>query len=181
MTATPANQPARIRLDVPGGRIRVEFRWEGDRFVHRIWVDDIESCHSIDGDADTDWPPSPPIQQLSLEDINGAPVILGVGAAGRGHWSISVESEADGNALKFDLACRYRDEANSLGSAYQTDDRAQVTALTGSLNTMGPDEGTTDNGADDKKRPTVRVVPEDTVANGSGAGTQRWVYRIEAN
>jgi hypothetical protein len=78
------------------------------------WTDEAIS-------GNEDWPASPPIQQLSLESIHGAPTLLGVGQAGKSHWSISVETlKLDSiPALKFDLACRCREQPSWLGSTYQ--------------------------------------------------------------
>jgi hypothetical protein len=101
--------------------LTVEFSWREDRFVHEFVLPDGSRIASIEGDAAESWPPSPPLQQLSLERIDGCEVILGVGAAGIGHWSISVESTVipeQRHAFKFDLACRCKTECDWLGSSY---------------------------------------------------------------
>jgi hypothetical protein len=104
----------------------VSFRWTEGRFRHSIvlndsngttldhWEDAIES-------ASDEWPASPPIQQLSLESIQERPTLLGVGQAGKSHWSISVEPIAapDARGLRFDLACRSRTLPHWLGSTYK--------------------------------------------------------------
>ena len=111
---------------VDGHSLTVTFQFVNGRFrqlislsdahgvVHDQWEDAIES-------ADSDWPSSPPIQQLSLESINDRPTLLGVGQAGKSHWSISVEQDdtSEKKALRFDLACRTRSLPLWLGSTYE--------------------------------------------------------------
>ena len=108
-----------------GSRLCIEFRRAGDRFTHTIRRTDAsgetagEWVEVQAGDSD-DWPASPPIQELSLESIAGSDVLLGVGRAGKSHWSISVEtSEVDGEAcLHLDIACRCPAPPQWLGSTY---------------------------------------------------------------
>jgi hypothetical protein len=68
---------------------------------------------------------------LSAETIRGENVLLGVGAAGKSHWSISVETQTiDGAAvLKFDLACRCKSQPQQLGSSYQLGPQLSVDPL----------------------------------------------------
>lgn len=117
-----------LRLEVDCGnqlRLSTSFRWDAGRYRHGItlrrvdgeivdhWEDEVQS-------NEEDWPASPPIQQLSLETIQGAAALLGVGQAGKSHWSISVEAiRCDAQpALKFDIACRCRARPSWLGSSY---------------------------------------------------------------
>jgi hypothetical protein len=102
-------------------QLTAEFLWKNDRYVHRITDHAGGELTSVEGTPEQAWPASPPIQQLSLESINGEPVLLGVGAAGTGHWSISVTSVRDGDndALKFELACRSREVPDQLASTYE--------------------------------------------------------------
>lgn len=109
-----------------GSTLQVDFTRVGDRFeqtVTRIdrsgntvavWRD----VHSSDSE---DWPASPPIQELSLEAIGGKNVLLGVGRAGKSHWSVSIEAtEVDSApAIHFDFACRCPEPPNWLGTTYQ--------------------------------------------------------------
>ena len=106
-----------IDLVGPDGKCLVRFAWESDRFAHQVLVDGKVMASSMEGDANSAWPPSPPIQQLSLENIEQQDVILGVGAAGRGHWSICAKFES-ARQIKFELACRTKDEPEFLGSSY---------------------------------------------------------------
>jgi hypothetical protein len=123
-------KPQSLALETSDRRLRVEFHWQRDRFIQQLFVDSVEAGNSIEGDAEDAWPSSPPLQQLSLEDINGSRVILGVGAAGRGHWSISVEidQQNDGaGAIKFELACRSKQQPPFLGSTYRLADSIVLT------------------------------------------------------
>ncbi len=127
-------KPRTLALATSDGRLRVEFHWQHDRFVQQLFVGSLAAGNSIEGDAEDSWPSSPPLQQLSLEDINGSNVILGVGAAGRGHWSISVEidSQSDGaQAIKFELACRSKEQPPFLGSSYRLTDSIVLTPADG--------------------------------------------------
>ncbi len=142
--STPqGNDPASISLATSDHSLRVEFRWQYDRFVQSLFCDDIEpTCQSVEGSGEETWPPSPPVQQLSMEKINGQDVVLGVGAAGQSHWSISVETcQVDqAAALKFDLACRCRSTPTWLGSTYRLDPRLRIEPLGSSIIERG-DQG----------------------------------------
>lgn len=105
--------------------ISVSFQWQADRFTHRIVCGDLATLVSVEGDGDQSWPPSPPLQQLSLEVINGANVILGLGAAGQAHWSLSVElidTAAGLPSLRLSWACRSKHSAEFLGNTYRLAD-----------------------------------------------------------
>ncbi|MCG8649882.1 MAG: hypothetical protein MI861_08615, partial [Pirellulales bacterium] len=118
----PHGCPPPLTLTTVDGRLQVEFRWCGDRFAQHLRLGpDQPLGHSVEGTSDQSWPASPPIQQLSLETLSADKVLLGVGAAGVGHWSISVESTCvDGvTGLKYDLACRSQTLPTWLGSTYQ--------------------------------------------------------------
>ncbi len=113
-----------------GNLLRVEFVWRGDRFCHVIsaigvdgdvvlLLDSLEGLDSLDGTAADDWPPSPPLQSLHRETLaGGRQALLLVGAAGRSHWSASVEAGNDPATLTFDIACRAGGAAAQLGSEY---------------------------------------------------------------
>ncbi|TWU58327.1 hypothetical protein [Rubripirellula reticaptiva] len=161
--------PADVSLSSADGRLNVVFQWRADRFVQSVFVDGIHAGDSVDGDGETDWPPSPPIQQLSLEEIGGSAVILGVGAAGQGHWSISVEKAGD-SSLKFDLACQCRGQAGSLGSTYQTSNSFGLSVSNGDFEAIEPGivRAAADSNAPDPKN------------SGPNASTVRWTYQLDA-
>jgi hypothetical protein len=111
--------------DASGLRLHVEFHWLGDRFGHVISaIHSSGEIHpllkSVEGTTADNWPPSPPLQSLSIETLpDGRRAALLVGMAGGSHWSASIESSQARAELIFDLACRHSKEPNWLGSKYQ--------------------------------------------------------------
>ncbi len=101
------------------GRVRVKFYWQRDRFAHQVSIDGHIVGDSVESDSGSPWPESPPLQQLSLEKIDGQTMVLGVGGAGRNHWSISVQPCDDPGLIRFDLACRCQEQPSFLGSKYR--------------------------------------------------------------
>lgn len=104
----------------------VEFRWTGDRYQHAISLANghhvTTLLESIEGCGDEAFPPSPPIQQITHHDIGSTgSVLLGIGMAGRNHWSLSVQANPDPVALEFDVACRVAGDGaiGRLTSSYQ--------------------------------------------------------------
>ena len=63
-----------------------------ERYAQRLFVDEMEVKNSVEGEADRAWPASPPLQQLSLQCIPNASVILGVNIAGAGHWNTGLQA-----------------------------------------------------------------------------------------
>jgi hypothetical protein len=108
-----------------GESLRVEFVWRGDRYGHVIYVADAAGqlqllLESVEGTPEDAWPPSPPLQSLHRETLpDGRQALLLVGAAGRGHWSASVEASAGSAALTFDFACRHGGDRGWLGCRYR--------------------------------------------------------------
>ncbi|NND98804.1 MAG: hypothetical protein HKN47_15905 [Pirellulaceae bacterium] len=149
--------PPSVTVASADGLLRVEFHWNGDRYGHRFVLPDGQTVASVEGDAESAWPPSPPLQQLSLEEINGAPVVLGVGAAGTSHWSISVEQREQG--LRFDFACRSKSPVGWIGCSYRISDRLEFVAEPESAVAIGPDE-------------TLRISPRRDLGDGTG----RWAF-----
>ena len=86
-------KPSGASLSTDDGRLQVDFQWHRDRFVHKVFVDQREVGFGVEGESIDPWHASPPVQQISREEIDGASVILVVGAAGQVHWSISVHFE----------------------------------------------------------------------------------------
>ena len=151
------------RLSTDDEQLAVEFRWHGDRFVHRVLTAGGEQLSSVDGSEDEAWPPSPPLQQLSPESTGDKTLIFGVGLAGQSHWSVSVEVvEQEGRpALKFDWACRCKQPPERLGTTYTTGPAFHVE----------PSPGTRLRVTDDHQQ---RLEPAEIAA----AGTHQWTYTI---
>ena len=106
-----------------GKSLVVDFVERGDRVGHVVLSIDavgqrVVLAESVEGEADDDWPASPPLQNLSIETLSeGRSAAFLVGMAGGSHWSASVESI--GETIVFDVACRHGDSPGRLGSCYQ--------------------------------------------------------------
>ena len=152
--------------------LRAIFDWRGDRYGHRIEM--MESgrervlLNSYEGVAVDNWPSSPPLQQLHLEERQaGQQVVLLVGMSDKEHWSASVEVDATGETLTFDIACRVSTPNIPLRSTYEVD------------KTVGPNwilepldcDGQMSNVVHDGNRIAVTPPP-------SSVRTVRWKYRI---
>ena len=105
--------------------LRATLAWVDDRFVQYIdWVAGAQSfrlMESVEGTADDAWPPSPALQQLSVENRSQKrQVALMVGMVGQSHWSVSIENEPQERKLIFDVACRIAEPSSDLGTQYRT-------------------------------------------------------------
>ena len=108
-----------------------------DRYNHAIGLvidgQKIKMIESCEGDSDQAWPPSPPLQQVYKQDIDGDPAILGVGMAGKSHFSSSfLLQDVDTIALAVDSACLVKDDQSHLenelpflGTTYQKDSQVR--------------------------------------------------------
>lgn len=104
--------------------LRVQFTKELDRLAHTISVvrgeQVVPLLQSCEGTDQQEFPPSPPAQQIAIQEIDERQVALLVGMAGRSHWSASVESFPSERRLNFDVACRVNpNQSGSLSSTYQ--------------------------------------------------------------
>jgi len=78
------------------------------------------SFASLEGGADDRWPASPAVVDVSLVALAGGPAVLGVGLAGRSHFSLSVRPcPRTADTLLFEAACRIHEPAIWLGSTYR--------------------------------------------------------------
>ena len=129
-----------------GSRLSLRFERRGDRWTQSIdLIQDsrryalLESVDAGPGAAavnstESGWPPSPPLQQLLVEDRGaGGRVALLVGMAGRSHWSMSVEAAPGRAALRFDVACRLGVVPDWLGSVWRLAMPADLEESVGSL------------------------------------------------
>ena len=148
-----------LTLEHPAGIGSIEFGWNVDRFDHVIQL----GQHRIvcqRAAADSAWPESPPLQQLSIEMIDGHEVALGVGCAGTSHWSVSIEPMERG--FRFDWACRVKEVPERLGTSY-----CQNSSVV-----FEPDDEHADVSSSDG---LTRVVPRRPI---SDVGTYRWSYKV---
>lgn len=114
--------------------VRAVFFPFSDRIAHRIesgsgdqWRPD---WHSIEGNENQPWPPSPVLQTMHREQRPTGDVLLLVGMGGASHWSASVAADPQGG-LDFDIACRVSAPQEWLGSSYRaiSPDAAQFPGL----------------------------------------------------
>jgi len=118
-----------IREDSIG--LFVSFVKHKDRFGHVISLvrgDDLTPVFvSKEGNDEEEWPDSPPLQEIHLEDRNDLTVAMLVGKAGDGHWSVAVEPSLTPSELQFSVACRMQDYPRQICSRYGCllDDRIQ--------------------------------------------------------
>jgi len=163
-----------------GSTLQLDFRRVGDRFVQSIrrLGSDGACLAAWDGVQKPEaelWPASPPIQELSLESIDGREVLLGVGRAGKCHWSVSIETvEIElAAAFRFDIACRCPESPQWLGSTYQPSSDAAAPASSAFKALALEDTAVSVDG------PQFRIEP--TVTPRSWPGTVRWRYAILAS
>ncbi len=90
--------------------LRLRFTRLADRLGHTIcWVDGgdvVPLLRSREGTDQQSFPPSPPMQQIAIQQVDQRRVAFLVGMAGRSHWSVSVEADGAARQLRFDVACR---------------------------------------------------------------------------
>ena len=188
MIQTPANREA--------VGLQVVFTRHGDRYRHSVQLCrqgqlPVLLLVSEEGASDQRWPASPPLQQLSLEQLSlepglggdRRPVALLLGMAGAGHWSMSVESSA--RAIEFDVACRGRVADEPIGSSYLLQLPAQRQPTSGDA-VLSADGVTVRLQV---KRVTNHELPRIELAQGrlsigvpvevlEGTATVRWKYRV---
>jgi hypothetical protein len=164
-------------LNSSGVGLRVRFVWRVDRFGHQIEAVDGPITRiileSIEGDQESHWPPSPPLQTVNISwiasDTQHGHVAMLMGAAGKNQWSMCVSvrdgdndviHETAGTELFFDVACRIHEEPEFLGSTYSTLQRE--IAVSDNLNcAFVPSEG-----------PGVVVAPQDALIEAGGKRNQ---------
>jgi hypothetical protein len=115
------------------GTASVAFERAGDRWRHVVTVAGAPLLTSIEGPhdhaADPRWPASPALTEVSLVAAAGRSAILGLGLAGRSHFSVSVAAHpALPDTLLFEVACRIQEPPAWLGSTYRTADGGLVRA-----------------------------------------------------
>ncbi len=113
---------AEVVLDAGG--LRVVFFRQQDRFAHRLEVVGEQGAavlfQSVEGTDAERFPPSPPLQELHVEQRPGSvQVALLVGMAGKNHWSLSCTFDPALGQITFEPACRLREPPAFLGSSYR--------------------------------------------------------------
>jgi hypothetical protein len=129
--------PNRLEMPLTGGTLlRVDFDRAGDRWRHRVAlvlpegssvVSPVLLLESQEGSSDEDWPASPPLQAISIEERpRKLPSALLLGMAGSSHWSAAIEQHPAEKKLRFDIACRTTERPANLGSRYRLAPRVDV-------------------------------------------------------
>ena len=125
------------------GRSAAVFTWNGDRWSHRITTaggGEADGWTSLDGGLppadDPRWPASPALVELSRVALpqsagGGGSALVGVGLAGRSHFSASIAPDPQvADAIRFEIACRLHEPPLWLGSTYRVGGRLiQMNAL----------------------------------------------------
>lgn len=123
----PSTKDLRILLDA----VEIVFTWCGDRWSHAIHFPghaDAATWRSVEGPeepgGDAAWPVSPVIVELS--PVPSASAVVGVGRAGKSHFSVSFTTKPAGSfpagsgcRLFVECACRIQEPPGWLGSTYE--------------------------------------------------------------
>jgi hypothetical protein len=118
-------------VELVAGGCTATFVWEDDRWMHRLGGEAGEQSNwhsgwqSVEGpwqrDGDPRWPASPVLVELSRVNAAGGPAIVGVGLAGRTHFSASIAPDAHSpDAIRFEIAGRLHEAPGWLGSTYRS-------------------------------------------------------------
>lgn len=147
-------------LRLVAGATEIVFEWAGDRWRHTVRpaagggtiATSLEGVVSEAAEGDPRWPVSPVIVELTAGPMAAPPTLLGVGAAGRSHFSLAVTAHPSvGDAVLVDVACRVHEPPGPLGSTYRLGHGAAA---------------------------VVMVAPEPDAARGSLPRTIRWSYAL---
>ena len=130
-------------------QLRLEFAKSDDRWLN-LWIlvsgdNEFEIMTSVEGTPEQNWPPSPPLQDVNVHELPNGSAILGVGMAGKSHWSASLagitENPEQTQFIRCEWACLSKDEQDratakaKLGSCFsvssgfafqQTGDRTEI-------------------------------------------------------
>ena len=136
------------RTDSESGLV-VSSRKERDRFVHAIALlktansEETDLLQSLEGTDSELWPSSPPLQQVYQQEVDGDPVLLGVGMAGKNHFSTSARLfETDRYVeLEIESACLIKQDCPErfLGSTYTVADNIAVSTQQDVAELFNPD------------------------------------------
>lgn len=184
MTPPATDRPGFAEKTLSSDRVEVVFRWEGDRWVHALHALSPEGQRAagcwqtapvLPGD-EASWPSSPPLVELGEVPMPHGTAIVGVGCAGKTHYSVSVSTAPEGG-LRFEFACRLSTPAGWLGTTYTTGEAASMLAI----EPLGGAVATTLRAPESSLSRlqilpvTATPLPADRAEKGS---TVQWSYRV---
>ena len=111
----------RLCIENAGKTICVEFYRFAKQFGHRIGFHGFNSqpifANTVETFSEQVWPDAPPVQDVHFEDRGTSQVLLGLGMAGKSHYSVSIGSNLR-DELKFEFACHVKEKPGFLGTVY---------------------------------------------------------------
>jgi hypothetical protein len=168
--------------------LRVEFFRSADRLAHTISsvsgdqvMPLMRSCEGTDQQI---FPPSPPMQQLAIQEVEQRRVAFLVGMAGRSHWSVSIEADGAQRRLSFDVACRMVPNAEGgLASTYEVLQPSAMEVRSGEIHFRHDHHSTVLRpvSVGSSTTPPIGLLPsriEIRPAHQAEASTTRWAYEL---
>ncbi|MFK7768423.1 MAG: hypothetical protein AB8B55_14475 [Mariniblastus sp.] len=139
-------------LSIQHGKLGLLFAQSADRWSHDWFFHDANDqklaklLTSVEGTPEDEWPTCPPMQDVSQHELESGGAILGVGMAGKSHWSASYSIEANGDShiIKSDLACLRKqiasgdDDSLQFGSNYEMSEDWEVDSFDETKITLRP-------------------------------------------
>jgi hypothetical protein len=126
--------PPHSPVTLTAGSLTIAFDRRHDRWGHTVAVAGQIVAESVespeDGAEDPCWPASPVLTEVMPTEAAGRPAVVGVGLAGRSHFSASFTPHptlADG--VLVEIACRVQEQPGRLGSTYRAVDGRLVRAV----------------------------------------------------
>ena len=122
MSETLTIELGKLGLSFSKSKVKSFDRWSHNWFFQNASDHDSQPIlTSTEGTPEDDWPACPPMQDVSRHELESGGAILGVGMAGKSHWSASYSIEAVGEShfIKSDLACLQKQIAPRCGDSFQ--------------------------------------------------------------
>lgn len=109
-------------IGADGVGLFVGFSRRLDRVGHVVSLVEGDHCTplfaSLEGDDQEDWPTSPPLQEVHIENRGGSLVAMLVGMAGDSHWSVAMDPLAGEVGIMVAVACRIKQHPVRICSRY---------------------------------------------------------------
>lgn len=166
-------------------RVVIGFEQVGTQWIERWFFGDEPAqqllLKSITK-SDSNWPSSPPWQEVIKEYHDGLSVLMAIGRAGRSHWSGAWKTAAN-SFIDVEFACRVNDTPEFIGITYQLTSGAtcrQIKANSVILGLYGASMRITadsDCSIDVANDGLIRIQPNDDRSE-SVPRTLQWRFRI---